>query len=57
MENQNALKVHTENIPPHVKESIGKAFLEAYLDFKNNQNQKGKEENGKELNNNICGAL
>lgn len=55
MENQNALKVHTENIPPYVKESIGKAFLEAYLGFKN-QNKKGKEEHG-ERNENICGAL
>lgn len=56
MENQNALKVHTENIPSHVKEIIGKAFLEAYLDFKN-QNKKGKEEHGKERNKNIFGAL
>lgn len=56
MENQNVLKVHTENIPPHIRESIGRAFLEAYLDFKN-QNKKGKEEHGKERNENICGAL
>ena len=55
MENQGPVKVHTENIPKHIRIGSGQVFLEAFLKYESQH--EGKEENEEEHNQNLCGAL